>query len=211
MSKQNGLAPILIVLLIALTVVGYLLYQNQTKPAVSRSVAQPSPSPVATPVASDSAEITNWKTYTNTDGRYSIKYSNDYSLKEIDSIKSPEKFPAGKKQVVINPSDEKLNFSIYISYYPIPDLSQANEVMQQVAGCDRANEQEISHAPKGKDFLIDNQKAILYEDSLCAQFTAANFYILQNDNVYSISVVSTEKYSLHKATAEEILSTFRFD
>lgn len=42
--KQKGLAPILIVLLIALALGGYLIYQKQPKPI---SISQPSPSPVA--------------------------------------------------------------------------------------------------------------------------------------------------------------------
>ncbi len=82
--KQKGFAPILIVLLIALAVGGYLLYQKQTRPdVVSQPVVQPSSNPVISPVASDSAETTNsdliganWKTYTNTNTKYgfSVKY-----------------------------------------------------------------------------------------------------------------------------------------
>jgi len=60
MSK--GFAPILIVILIALAIGGYLLYQKQTKPF---PVSQPSPSPVTTPVASISAETINKKKGTN--------------------------------------------------------------------------------------------------------------------------------------------------
>lgn len=209
--NQKGFAPILIVILIALAVGGYLLYQKQVKPVViPQTVIQPTSVPVISPVASDSAETANWKTYTNTDGKYLIKYPSDYLLEETDSIKTPEKFPVGKKQVAIKSSAQVVNFIIYINYYPILDLSQTNEAMQQVSGCDSENVREIKNGPKGRDFIIGDQTAILYEDSLCAQFTAANFYSSHNDRVYSISVASTEKYGLHKTIVDQILSTFKF-
>lgn len=221
--KQKGLAPIVIVILIAvLAVGGYLIYSQLPKPTTPpRLTIQPTPAPSSTPTSTpestNSAETANpdsiganWKAYTNTDGKYSIKYPPSYSLEETDSIKTPEKFPAGKKQIAIKPSDQKLNFIIYVDYYPVPDSSQTNEVIQQVSGCDSVKAQKINHAPKGQDFIIDNQKAIMYEDSLCAQFTAANFYISHNDRVYSISVVSTEKYIQHQTRVNQILSTFKF-
>lgn len=210
--KQTGLAPILIVVLIAtLAIGGYLIYSQQAKPTPPpQQTTQPSPTPPVTPTPNGVGETANWKTYTNTDGKYSIKYPPSYYLEETDSIKTPEKFPAGKKQVAIKPSNQKLNFIIYVNYYPVPNLSQANEAIQQVSGCDKAKEQQTNNAPKGKDFVLDNQKAIIYEDSLCAQFTATNFYILHNDRTYSISVASTEKYKQHQIQVDQILSTFKF-
>lgn len=48
--SQKGLAPILIIILIALGIGGYLIYQKQSKSAV---VFQPSSNPVASPLASN--------------------------------------------------------------------------------------------------------------------------------------------------------------
>lgn len=80
MNKQKGLAPILIVFLIALTVGGYLLYQKQTKPAVVlQPVTQPLSSPVTSPTATNSAEMANWKTYTDAHG-LSFEYPEDWSV-----------------------------------------------------------------------------------------------------------------------------------
>lgn len=60
---QKGLAPILVVILIALAVGGYMFIQKQTKPVVlPQPVIQPSSSPVASPVATTSAEPAYWKT-----------------------------------------------------------------------------------------------------------------------------------------------------
>ncbi|MBI2330306.1 hypothetical protein HYU94_02870 [Candidatus Daviesbacteria bacterium] len=77
MNKQKGLTPILIVLLIALAIGGYFIYQKQTKPIF---IPQPSPSPVTTSVASSSAETATWKTYINEDGHYSIKYPSKIAI-----------------------------------------------------------------------------------------------------------------------------------
>lgn len=64
MNRQKGIAPILIVLLIAAAVGGYLIYQKQTKTAIMPStLVRTSPNPVASSVATSSAETTNWKTY----------------------------------------------------------------------------------------------------------------------------------------------------
>lgn len=81
MNRQKGIAPILIIILIAVAVGGYLLYQKQLK---SVSVSQSSPSPVASPVASSSAEIANWKTYTNIQDGYSMKYRQDFVITKRD-------------------------------------------------------------------------------------------------------------------------------
>lgn len=76
--KQRGLAPLVIIILIALAVGGYLLYQKQLKPAV---ISQPSPTP--TPVASD--QFADWKTYTNAQAGFQIRYPSFYQLIKEDS------------------------------------------------------------------------------------------------------------------------------
>lgn len=91
MNRQKGIAPILIVLLIAAAVGGYLIYQKQTKPSiVPQSVTQSSPSPVASSVATSSAETTNWKTYK--DNNLSFKYPSEWSTstRSIITANSPK-------------------------------------------------------------------------------------------------------------------------
>ncbi len=82
MNSQKGLTPLLIILLIALAVGGYLLYQNQTKPV---SISQPSPTPTTRPVVSNPVETANpdsigagWKTYQNTKVGFVLKYPSRY-------------------------------------------------------------------------------------------------------------------------------------
>lgn len=82
--KQKGLAPILIVVLIAVALGGYLIYSQQTKPTppLPKPAIVPQ-TPQATPVPSPIPnETTNWKTYTNTKEGYSVGYPKEVSLEE---------------------------------------------------------------------------------------------------------------------------------
>ncbi|MBI2315366.1 hypothetical protein HYU93_04925 [Candidatus Daviesbacteria bacterium] len=95
MNKQKGLAPLLIVLLIALAVGEYLI-TKQTKPViVSQSVTRSSPSPVS----SSSAETANpdsiranWKTYNDWyANRFSFKHSDNWFL-HSEVVMTEDKF-----------------------------------------------------------------------------------------------------------------------
>ena len=93
--KQKGLAPILIVLLIALGVGGYLIYQKQIKPVnITQQTTQSTPAPTSNPESTTSADISNWKTYTN------------------DKLKLSFKHPESYKQEIIN---EPTRYSIYLT------------------------------------------------------------------------------------------------
>lgn len=93
MNKQKGLAPILIVLLIALGIGGYLIYQKQAKPvAVPQQTSESTPVPAPTfestnSVASSSpngaGEFANWKTYTNTKYGFIVNYPSDWKVGEF--------------------------------------------------------------------------------------------------------------------------------
>lgn len=74
---EAGLAPILIAILIALGVGGYLVYTNYSnnRTKVTEQTAQPSP-------VSTTDEIANWKTYTNAVYNFSFVYPQDWMIGE---------------------------------------------------------------------------------------------------------------------------------
>lgn len=77
--KQKGVAPILIVLLIAvLGIGGYFVYQNYS------TKTTPTPTPYSTPQPSSSStdETANWKTYENSKYGFSIKYPPELTYEE---------------------------------------------------------------------------------------------------------------------------------
>lgn len=80
-NESKGFAPILIVVMIAALVGGYLLYQNQTKPT-PLPTTQLTSTPTSSPESTNSAETTNWKTYTNKDNYFSFKYPPMFTVTE---------------------------------------------------------------------------------------------------------------------------------
>lgn len=77
MSNQKGLAPILIVLLIAVLGVGGYFVYTSLRGGVADVAISPSGIPAITTVPTSSSnpdETANWKTYTDTKQKFSIKY-----------------------------------------------------------------------------------------------------------------------------------------
>ncbi len=71
--NQKGLTPILIVLILAALVGGYLVYQNQPKPT--------SPTPLSSETSVKEEDPTaNWKTYTT--DNFTFKYPQNYIVKK---------------------------------------------------------------------------------------------------------------------------------
>ncbi len=71
---QKGLAPIIIVILIAVALGGYLLYKQQPKPTLS------SPQTTYSTSSPTTDETANWKTYTNSIYQFSFDYPQDWSF-----------------------------------------------------------------------------------------------------------------------------------
>lgn len=123
--KQKGLAPLVIIILIALAVGGVLLYQKQFKPT---PVLQSSPNPVATPASIGTGETANpdligvnWKTYTS--GWWSIKYPPNFVSTNgrygsyIADVDVRGESPIGNNHILIEefgfqlmPEDKNLSF-----------------------------------------------------------------------------------------------------
>lgn len=102
---QKGFTPILIVLLIAAAIGGYLIYSGKFNLNQTTQVTQPSPAD----------ETVNWKTYTSPQAGYSFKYPDDLreSTSDYEGIGGTVKVENWSK------SDERLSFkkdifSVYI-------------------------------------------------------------------------------------------------
>ncbi len=98
MDNQKGLAPILIVLLIAAVIGGYLVYSGKIN-LNQKPVAQQTPQPSST-----SDETANWKTFINRDAGYSISYPNTW---QVDSSNANNLY-------IFSPNKAKDNQKFYV-------------------------------------------------------------------------------------------------
>lgn len=107
--NQKSLAPILIILLIALAFGGYLIHQKQTYPT---SLPQQTAQPTSTP--SSTVDTTNWKTFYSVKGKYSIKYPEN-----LASNYSGEDNQGGVMFVLKKDKEEKDKQGIRNAFWPI--------------------------------------------------------------------------------------------
>lgn len=99
--NQKGFAPILIVIILAALVGGYLLYQKQVKPVAVPQQVQVTPAPTTKNESTGSAETgnpdsirANWKIYTRPD--FSLKLPEDWQISAGSS--KDEQFDASSNQ-----------------------------------------------------------------------------------------------------------------
>lgn len=116
--SQKGLTPIVIVLLIALGIAGYLLYQSQAKPITDLSTSPQLPiesnsSPIPQPTNSpypiqspSSDEISNWQTYSNQQYKFSFQYPDDWET-VIDNFTNKTLDQNSTRHVSIGPKEVK--------------------------------------------------------------------------------------------------------
>lgn len=97
---QKGFAPLVIIILIALALGGYLVYQKQFK-----SVVVPQPASQPSPVPAISDDITNWKTYINSEYKYQLQYPKNWNSsvgKFSDSILDSQCFGIDLNKCILN-------------------------------------------------------------------------------------------------------------
>ena len=216
--RQAGLAPILIVLIIATLVGGYLIYQNQPKLTPSpKPTTQPSPSPAGViPIPNGSGETATWKTYVDNNYRYSIQYPPTYKL-------TPSKI-SGNNFII--PAYIKGDLSIVISHDTNPQyLSVKAWVDKRYAASKKAflecgqnsGANSCGHGPPTvyteKEIIVDNIKSLYQDTEEAPAGRTIKVYIPNNNIVLTISmsvmgISPIDQESLQKFN--QILSTFKF-
>lgn len=95
---QKGTTPILIVILIALAVGGYFIFNNYSQ---SRTKA-PTPTSLDETVYTEDTRSADWKTYSNTEYKYAVNYPVTWSVREFPDHKTGATFkPPGSEEEVI--------------------------------------------------------------------------------------------------------------
>lgn len=198
--RQAGLAPILIVLLIAAIagIGGYFVYQNQTKPSFPpQSAPQPTPVPQYT---ISTNQQTNLKTYTNKKAEFLIQYSMDYR----DS--AGNNFLTIDDQKIFKMNDgcaDRPNFRIELSVEQTRETS-AKDIAKKRKDDDKTWAGEII---KQSEIIIDGTQASTTEWRLGKCQDGVSIDIVHNG--YRIEI---NKFPLEgqKDKLNQILSTFKF-
>lgn len=189
---QKGLVPILIVLILAFLVGGYLVYQNQPKPSPS---PQPSPSPDASPAPNGAGETANWKTYISSE--FSLKYPNTLFI-------DPEKVKEG----------EYINFFLE-GTTPNPTKSMyklGNEVFRILVYGDEGVFNGLRGAvPTPKNITVDGKSALRFDNQLdiLERDKVLHLEFREESKSYMDQVIANIKFNYWQTYQNETI-TFKF-
>lgn len=204
---QKGFVQFIILGVVVLAIVAagafYLGKQVSTpKPQSQTSTTQPTisqPSPSPTP-----DETANWKTYTNNDGKYSIKYPIDFSL-HINEIHvgDANEYQSAKDIVELDsPSAGVIPF-ILISHKQIAENMSLASYIDQSTGCG-----EIKGSD-GNAITIDGRDAKLYENTRCGRAGSTTEAYVKNGTIF-YQIVFQDAGNLDKRFVTNFLTLVKF-
>jgi len=211
---RKGFAAILIVAIVAaiLGTGGILAYQKLfQKPSASPSTANrelttptASPSPTDETVYTEESRSADWKTYTNTKGKFSFKHPQVYSINEKINPLASQDYVESYGTITISPSEKTLNGTIAIT------SAKTNKTLTQdnILG----NGPNLSYL---KDFLknkliknivIGGIPGVMVKDIPVGpgDSNASDTIVIKGNIVYQIIVWGNNK------DFDQILSTFKF-
>lgn len=194
---EAGLAPILIVILITLGVGGYLLFQKQVKPVVV---------PQQTAQSTTSAETASWKTYTNTEVGFSIKYPNDILVQLVCPYEESKNFYLAKREGWDSAEFKKENV------INMQTCGRGGKYFLEIKVQDRQAVKPKADKLVTEDILVGGKNAKKYivtikpEGSLL-EYWFAEIQVFYNNKTYILSYDDKND----EETINQILSTFRFD
>lgn len=182
---------------------GYKFGQKQTKQC-------PTPTPLPSEASRKEGDLTaNWKTYTNTEYGYLIKYPDDMTIETVDlgEGKSTNVTAALLSRIIVEGQDAP--FIMIEARANSLNLSLEDWTEKVLKTGESIGLTEITQYP------IAGEIGIRGNDGCCGAITDG-VYVLKNHLVYSVSSIvqeSREALGLmdsFKPTFDQILSTFKF-
>lgn len=186
MQKQKGISLIIAIILLAAILIGggAYFFKQQAKPASKSTVVD---------------ATANWKTYTNTQYGFEIKYPQGWAeVKPNDPTYG----------VILRNSDEKSNSDYWLSIIVMNSFSKNNEggknLNNWLANVRKVDEKNINF----KEVLIAGQKAFRLTSSPTTQSPGNITYDFAKGNEgYTIQALYVKQSD---GTGEKMLSTFKF-
>ena len=223
MNRQEGVVPILIVILIVLAVSGYLIYNNylnnRTKVVSPLATTNPIPAPTGANVSSESTgsalspaptgagETANWKTYTNSALGFSFSYPKElnyiYDQFGFNHPDNPEgnlllqNYDGSKLS-----KDDSANFQMEVDAYKNTDQATLEKYVK-----DPNKVWNINNAQTFTSLILGNEpalkgQAIQKNEKVPTLWVAHKGYIL--------TIHSETPNSQNASWFNQILSTFKF-
>jgi hypothetical protein len=199
--KQKGFAPIIILILLVLVGGAYYfgITKNKTVPSLVVPV-QPSSSPVAQPIADPTA---NWKTYTNKEYGFTVKYPSDAKLRISQSESSDRMLVVAfdSPNAIFDHLFKSGGYSFEISMQTQKNFNTLDEYLS----FQKEHSMYENILPKTYNnvigYLFKNDKGYSGLNFIYQGFVAKN-----NDLFYTINYFTDEDLDMFN----QILSTFKF-
>lgn len=148
----------------------------------------------------------DWKTYSNTPGKYQISYPINYKINigkstSLDGVVLPQMDTYVELISDIIPGT---NGNMKISINSTETNYKTARDVASSAGCP-----EISNS-KGADYKIDNTNALIFENTNCSALGITIIDFIKNGRAYTIGIEGTASYEKLKPVYSQLLSTFKF-
>lgn len=163
------------------------------------SATTPTPSSIIDPT-------TNWKTYTNTFGKYQISYPNNYIVNVGKSV--------GVDGIII----QQLNSYAELVSKVIPNTNGNIKISINSTETNYKTPQEVANTSgcvdpsnkEGAPYTIDGNAGLIFENTPCGPFGITVIDTVKNGRAYGIGIEGTVDYKYLKPEYEKVLSTFKF-
>lgn len=211
--SQTGLAPIIVVILIAFGAIGYLFYQNQSKQTVPTQ-------PQQTTQISTSDETANWKTYSSLG--YSFKYPSNLFYSELQS--GNPQFHVSQKEADkaanclknrLGTLENPCSFGLFSVSKLDPNSDAAKEMERSIA---YEENRELSSLTKYKDPIGREWKIEGPKYGLGGTYTKIEVNIDNTKHWFGINIWDSFMNPIKDSSTEEqllfikkLLSTFEFE
>ena len=213
--RRRGFIHIIVVAVLALSIGMAAMYGFQ-KIQEKRAEVKPSPTPETRALdlkEEDSSsetlavdETAGWKTYTSSEGGYSINYPADYQLLvnekfSVDGVR----IPLENTLVLISDAIPEIgtNYQISITHFNNIE-NNLNDFVSKNISCLNINTEE------GEKFNLDGEEALLLKDVPCGPFPNSQIFSIKDGVGYEITIETTVPYDEIKKFVDQILSTFQF-
>ena len=156
------------------------------------------PIPQAT-VAPTVNQTTNWETYTSKEGKFSIKYPKNYEFYDNLSVT-----PRNIQVVSSLLPNLNTDFRLTVAYKPAENLSFESLITENKL-CPN-----ITPERGTPSILNGSEKAKLYIDTPCGDYTQTVVYTRNNGIFYMITIESEAPFSNIKQYTDQVMATLKF-